>query len=73
MKERSNILLTGLKNILPWETSYFCNWVFLDIRGDVHFEFLPPGQYFKKEYYLTIMRRLAFGMFRGLDYGRVLR
>lgn len=32
--------------------------VFFDIRGVVHYEFLPDGQTVNKEYYLAVMRRL---------------
>lgn len=32
--------------------------VFFDIRGVVHYEFLPTGQTVNKEYYLGVMRRL---------------
>ncbi|XP_011263146.2 uncharacterized protein LOC105255530 [Camponotus floridanus] len=31
---------------------------FIDYRGVVHSEFLPPGQTVNKEYYLSVMRRL---------------
>jgi len=32
--------------------------VFFDIRGVVHYEFLPEGQTVNKEYYLAVLRRL---------------
>lgn len=32
--------------------------VFFDIRGIVHYEFLPAGQTVNKEYYLAVMKRL---------------
>ena len=32
--------------------------VFFDVRGIVHWEFVPPGQTVNQEFYLEVLRRL---------------
>ena len=63
-QNESPIITVGVKNVAATKKSTpsadvkVMLTVFFDSEGVVHYEFLPQGRTFNKEYYLEVMQRL---------------